>query len=150
MSVSVQHPYVRMNLVASAARTADGNSGSITDFPDNLHSAEFIVDVTAASGTSPTLDLAIENSPDEGTTFYTAFRWAQITGTGPRRLVVRLLASDAGGEASIPLDPTGGALSASCPLSKTIRVRWNIGGTNPSFTFAVHALGRHAGVGVPY
>lgn len=143
---NVLHPYVRNNIVASAARTADGNSGAV-EVADDLHGGVFIVNVSASAGTSPTLDLAVEISPDEGTTFFTAFRFAQITATGTRRLAVRFAADGTGSEASIPADPTGGALSAGCPITKNIRFRWNIGGTSPSFTFAVHLVGQRLSSG---
>lgn len=147
---NVLRTYVRNNLVASAARTADGNSGTLSpNLPTDLHSGVFIVDCPTVTGTTPTLDLAIEISPDDGTTYYTAFRFAQITAAAVRRLAVKFVAVDAGSEASIPADPSGGALATGCVITEKMRVRWNIGGTSPSFTFAVHFIGRplaHGGI----
>lgn len=144
-------PWTR-TLVTSTTAAATGNSGAI-DFPDDLHSAAFIFDVTAASGTSPTLDFAIQVTPDDGTTFYTAFRPAQIVAAAIHRLVACFFGgsgntgttgTNASSGNAIVIANTGGALSAGSPISKKIRVLWTIGGTNPSFTFAVHVIGRRA------
>jgi hypothetical protein len=138
VSVNILDNYIKMNLVASAARTADGTSGAI-ELVSGLHSGVFILDGGTVTGTSPTLDLGIQVSPDNGTTFFTMWRFAQVTTAVKRRLAVKFVVADAGSEALIDsADPTGGALSVGVPITKWIAVRWNIGGTNPSFTFAVH------------
>jgi hypothetical protein len=141
MSVNILDNYVRMDLVASAARIADGTSGAL-ELVNGLHSGVFILVASAVTGTSPTLDLGIQVSPDNGTTFFTMFRFAQITSAVTRRLAVKFVVADAGSEALIDsADPTGGALSVGVPITKWIAIRWNIGGTNPSFTFRVHFYG---------
>ncbi len=96
--------------VASAARTATGN-GTAFDTA-NIDSLNALLVITAASGTSPTLDLTLETTAD-GTNYYTAGTFPQQTTTnaGISRIVGDL-----------------GALS---------RWKWTIAGTTPSFTFAV-------------
>jgi hypothetical protein len=145
---SVQHPYDAI-LVASAAKTATGNSGNI-DFPDDLDGALFIGDATTVTGTSPTMDLSIEVTPDRGTTFYEVFRFAQFTAAVKQQLIVsfRRLA-EAGAVRTVTQGGTG-ALNANCPISKIIRIKWTIGGTNPSFTFAVACIGARGALGVSY
>ena len=104
-------------VVISAARTASGNSGAIkADI--GARNLSVLVDVTAASGTVPTLDTTIEWSFD-GTNF------AVVDGTQD------LLAQ----------------VTAAAKKVKTFTVRaqwyrivWTITGTTPSFTFAVSAL----------
>jgi len=98
--------------VASAARTTSGDSGPLTGYgPAGSLRAQ--LNVTAASGTTPTLDVLIEDSVDGGATWNTVATFAQKTAAG--REVVNL---------------TG-------LFGDTLRVRWTIGGTTPSFTFAV-------------
>lgn len=101
-------------VVASAARTVTGTSAAIN--PGRLGSrVNLLADVTAASGTTPTLDLTVEWSHDAGTT------WA----------------------ASDPADAFTQITAATVKAKQfnvkapTYRVRWTIAGTTPSFTFSV-------------
>lgn len=100
-------------VVSSAARTTSGNSGAVGVF-DPGSTVSLLVDVTAVSGTSPTLDLSVEWSHD-GTTWAageTADTFGQITAA----------------------KTTVKAFTAKGPK---YRIVWTIGGTTPSFTFAV-------------
>ena len=99
---------------ASSAKTTTGNSGTITS-PLGAEIAGAIV-VTAASGTTPTLDLYEEISPDDGTTWYTLQMFERLTGTGT---------------VLIPPHTVPGRR----------RWSWTIGGTTPSFTFGVTTMG---------
>lgn len=98
-------------VVASAARTTSGNSGVITGYgpPKTLRVQ---LDVTAASGTTPTLDVLVEDTLD-GTTFNTIGTFTQKTAVS--REVINI----------------------SIPFTDQIRIKWTIGGTTPSFTYAV-------------
>ena len=98
-------------LVASAARTASGNSAALGGF-GFTKTIRAQLDVTAASGTTPTLDVVLEDTID-GTNFYTIGTFIQKVATG--REVINITA----------------------PFSDTVRVRWTVTGTTPSFTFAV-------------
>lgn len=100
-------------MVTSAARTASGDSGAFTR-PKAVTAFRAQLDVTAASGTTPTLDVVIEDSLD-GTNWNTVGTFTQKTTTG--RQVVNL----------------------ELPVSNVLRARWTIGGTTPSFTFSVVA-----------
>lgn len=130
-----------LGLVASAARTATGNSGALV-FPDDAADAVFLVNCTAASGTTPTLDIVIQTTNDDGTTWFGDQRFAQITSASSRtiKMLCRRVEAQAAAEAAT-LAATGGASAANGPLSQKIRVLWTIGGTNPSFTFSVVAFG---------
>lgn len=98
--------------VASAARTASSDSGVLAGLgPAKTIRAQ--LNVSAASGTTPTLDVVIEDSVDGGATWNTIGSFAQKTAAG--REVINI--TNAFGE--------------------LVRVRWTIGGTTPSFTFAV-------------
>jgi hypothetical protein len=98
-------------LAASAARTASGDSGASKGW-GAARTIRAQVDVTAASGTSPTLDVVVEDTLD-GTNWNTIGTFAQKTAVG--REVINI---------------TGA-------FSDTVRVRWTVGGTTPSFTFSV-------------
>ncbi len=96
--------------VASAARTTTGN-GTAFDTA-NVDSVNATLVISAASGTTPTLDLTLETTAD-GTNYYTV-------GTFPQQITTQA------GIARVVGDL--GALS---------RWKWTIAGTTPSFTFAV-------------
>lgn len=97
--------------VASAARTTTGNSGAISVATGGGIAG--IINVTAVSGTSPTLDVTLEESFDNGTTWQLA--WSAV------RLV--------------------GVSTVHIPAMRVAGLRrwvWTIGGTTPSFTFAIN------------
>lgn len=99
-------------IVASAARTASGNGDAVAT---NANSINLLVNVSAASGTTPTLDLKLQYSHDGGTTWgdaETSDTFTQITTT---KVVAKRF------------DVKG----------PHYRVVWTIGGTTPSFTFSV-------------
>lgn len=104
---------VAENPVASAAVTTTGNSGALTGY-GAAATLRAQLNVTAASGTTPTLDVLIEDSLDGGVTWNTVGTFAQKTAVA--REVVNI----------------------TVPFADTLRVRWTVAGTTPSFTFAVH------------
>lgn len=112
-----------IELLASAARTATNTGAAVViptiAYPDGTYEGAArgaaYLDITAASGTSPTLDVKIEDSLD-GVTYYTAGTFAQKTGTGKDRL-------------NLP-----------GPLTKFARAVSTIAGTTPSFTYSVKLL----------
>ena len=100
-------------VVASAARTTTGTSATI-DAPEGLDLV-LSANVTAASGTTPTLDLSVEWSSDGGTTWYVA---------DPADTITQFTAA-------------GARVKRFTVKGSEYRIRWTIGGTTPSFTFAV-------------
>lgn len=104
--------YTEAVSVASAARTATGNSGAI-EVGNRLALRGALLTVTAASGTTPTLDLTVETSHD-GSTGWAAVgtAYTQATGATTQR-------------------------KSFSPLDRFIRFVWTIGGTTPSFTFSI-------------
>jgi len=101
-------------LVASAARTTTGNSGVLTGFGP-VKTLRVALNITAASGTTPTLDVVIEDTLD-GTNFFTIGTFTQKTAAG------------------------ADVLNVTAPFADSVRIRWTIGGTTPSFTFDVRAI----------
>lgn len=111
-------PYQPREVVPSAARTTSADSGAINAGGSvrfqPIDSVSLLVDVTAVSGTGPTLDLSVEWSHD-GTTWAPAEPaddFTQITAVGS---VVK-------------------NFSLKMPI---YRVVWTIAGTTPSFTFSI-------------
>lgn len=97
-----------LTLAASAARTATGN-GAVVEVGDK-GTARVLLDVTARSGTTPTLDVVIQTSHD-GTTWRTAHTFTQVTAVGQQRVSV--------------------------PIDRFVRAAWTVGGTTPNFTFSI-------------
>lgn len=100
---------VDAELVASAARTATFQSAAL-EIGDR-GTACLTLDVTAVSGTAPTLDVAIETSAD-GTTWRALASFAQKTVAGSER-------------------------KSFVGCDRFIRANCTIAGTTPSFTFSV-------------
>ena len=134
-------------VLASATQTATANSATIDARWSQLPDIRLFLDCTAASGTSPTLDVALQITPDGGTTFFSIMRFAQITVAATRQLEFSTFrhAGQAASEAAVA--DTGGALAVNGILSKQVRFRWTIAATTPSFTFAIYLVGGQAGSG---
>lgn len=98
--------------VPSVARTTTGNSGVLPGYgPASSLRAQ--LNVTAVSGTTPSLTVLIEDSVDGGVTFNTIATFAAKTATGRE------------------------VINFSGLFGENLRVSWTITGTTPSFTFAV-------------
>src|SRR5688572_8225414 len=101
-------------VVSSAARTTSSETSALTITP-GATALNLLLDITAVTGTSPTLDVAIEWSFDGGTTWApadTADTFAQRTAAAKRAKQFTVKAG-------------------------TYRIVWTIGGTaTPTFTFS--------------
>lgn len=122
--------------LASAARAATTNSSG-NEVGIEMYSQVIVeLAVTVASGTTPTLNVYLQQLLPDGTTWNDIGAFTQMTGTG-----TRVMAMVAGGNSEFAQG--SGALTAgtmrATPLGDTHRVRAVIGGTNPSFTFSVVA-----------
>tara|TARA_B100000212_G_scaffold107915_1_gene80210 strand:- start:936 stop:1316 length:381 start_codon:yes stop_codon:yes gene_type:complete len=105
--------------VATGEKTATGN-GSSVDFKGYEGDILFILDSAAGGGSSPTLDVTIEDSADNSTFgALSGAAFSQVTGTAS---VQKL---------SISADE----------CKRYIRVKYTIGGSSPTFTFSVNGLG---------
>ena len=101
-------------LVASGAKTASGQTSALTGY-GVVNTMRLQLAATAVSGTTPTLTVVVEDTLDGGTNWNQVGTFTQVTATGAQ------------------------VINISQPFSDTIRVRWTIGGTTPSFTFSVIA-----------
>ena len=104
-------PASTVTLLASAARTTTAAGSAIPGF---AAAAKLVMqlDVTAGSGTTPTLDVVVQDTVD-GTNYNTIATFTQAVGV--TREVIRL----------------------STPFTDSLRVSYTIAGVTPSFTFAV-------------
>lgn len=103
--------------LASATKTTTGTSAAFDS--SNLASLNATLAISAASGTSPTLDVTLETTAD-GTNYYTAGTFPQQTGVAT---VARVIGD----------------------LGLTSRWKWTVGGTTPSFTFTITATADREG-----
>lgn len=102
-----------ISLHASAARTATGNGTLEVNVAEYTQGA-FYLKVSAASGTSPTLDVKIQEYDDLSASWFdTGTAFTQATGTTTERKTITSL------------------------LGSRVRIVYTIGGTSPSFTFTV-------------
>ncbi len=102
--------YAEETVVASASRTATGNSATLSGY-GGANTLRAQLDVSAASA-SDTLDVVIQDTLD-GTNWNTIGTFAQKTATGRE------------------------VINVTTPFADRIRVLWTIGGTAPDFTFEV-------------
>lgn len=89
-------------------------SDTTPSFPVSETQIAMTLDVTAASGTSPTLDVVIEDSADE-VTWNTLATFAQKTAVGKESIRI------------------------STPFHKFVRVKYTVGGVTPSFDVSLGA-----------
>ena len=102
--------------VFSGTATSTSNTQSTSINTRYVEEAIFSLDITAASGTSPTLDITIQTYDQFADVWQTLATFTQKTTTG----------SDAG-------------FVGDC-IGNELAILYTIGGTTPSFTFSVNAM----------
>ena len=111
--------------VVQRASRSEGASGGVGTSageysPTKWDDALAYLSVTAKSGTTPTIDVVYQTSPDLGSTWYDHTAFTQI--------------GDATGTEVIKIDNPG----------QYFRFQWTIGGTStPTYTFAIDIEGKH-------
>ena len=127
-----------VTLLASAARTASGAGSDVTDTKHERATALLIVlDVTAQSGTTPTLDVVIQAKI--GSNYVNLCRFSQYgAATGQKLINVKRDVSFAT-EPAPAADPavSTGLLINNHDWLDTLKVKYAIAGTTPSYTFSV-------------
>ena len=111
-----------LSLFDPAARTATVN-GSAVDILDYEGFAAAILQSAAGTGTTPTLDVKLQDSADGSTGWadITGAAFTQVTNATASRQIVKFNAS---------------------AVSRYIRAVATVGGTTPSFTCAVSFIGK--------
>jgi len=110
-----------LTLHPSQTETQDGNSGDF--YIGHAKTVIFVLDVTAFGGTTPTLDVKIQNKDPVSGKYDDAVTFTQV---GEATSTQWKYAPDSGKE-----------------LANHIRVVWTLGGTNPSYKFSVSAILKH-------
>lgn len=136
-----------ITFLAAAARTTTATSASI-GIPEGTRSIMFIADMNTVSGTSPTLDISVEITNDQGTTWFGVSRFTQITAAAERFLTQPFFGENVTGTEGVTegnwemaeAAATGGALIQPCVVPSFMRVVATIGGTSPSFNGSIIAL----------
>lgn len=132
-------------LLASAARTASGDSGALTPVrhPELLKSARLVLNVTAAAtAASDTLDVYVQQTYD-GTNYTDAAHFTQVLGNGGAKTFIAEWQRDVTPESELRA-PSDAGLAAGVlqggKLGTSLRIKWVIvdgGGADQSFTFSV-------------
>ncbi len=100
-----------MKVIESLARTASGNSGNLRSSGGEFIRAQ--LNISSVTGTTPTLNLIVEDSVDGGTNFNTIASFAQKTAAS--REIINI----------------------TTPFGEILRVSWTIAGASASFTFGL-------------
>jgi hypothetical protein len=102
-----------ITILASTALAESGESGSVD--VSGIDELSVYLDISAASGTEPTIDVVIQDSPD-GTNWYDHTTFSQKTAVGKDAKRIS-------------------------NFGKFMRAKYTIAGTNPSFTAGIVAVG---------
>jgi hypothetical protein len=100
-----------MKILELQPRTTSGSSNIVK--ADGGESARIQLNITAASGTTPALNVLLEDSVDSGATWNTISTFAQKTAASRE------------------------VISVSQPFAEILRVSWTITGASANFTFGV-------------
>jgi hypothetical protein len=131
---------IKKNVLTASAVAATASSAAFS-LP-MADSYDLVLNITSVTGTTPTMDLVLQTSIDGGTTFVDLpLRYTQKTAAGVAHLVFRLGL----GENEVALEQagadTGGTLAKNCVFDpQNMKLKYTIGGTNPTFTFTVTAF----------
>lgn len=117
----------KVTIAASAARTTSSDSGALQNA--SAKGILITLDITAASGTTPTLDVKVQRYDATSAKYVDlpGAAFAQKTGTGTDDLVI------------YPGIGETANRSVSDVLGEDYKVVWTIAGTTPSFTFTLGA-----------
>lgn len=128
--------------IASAAYTTTTTSAAFA-MPGAANADTFVLIFrhTAATGTSPTMDAVVQSSVDGGTTYVNLpLRTTQVTAAGQNYIVWKMGLGESDAALESPAADTGGTLAKNCLFDPAfMKVKFTIGGTNPSITTVVYA-----------
>ena len=136
--MAIRYPLQQYAALASTALTATAAGAAFTLPYTDFDSLVLSLNVTAASGTTPTMDMYLQTTTDGGTTWFDVVHFAQVTAalTNPSFAVVP--AGDAARYVGAVGSKTIAASTMGLPLlSNTMRIAYTIAGTTPSFTTVV-------------
>lgn len=139
--------------LATSLVNATATATSHVDFTlKPCDSLSIIVSSGAGTGTTPTCDVAVQTSPDGGTTYVTVERFTQITTAAAAETISFKPYLGVGDAATAFVSAaTGGQAKQNVVCAKDMRILYTIGGTNPSFAlkvWAVYAGGQNSKGGI--
>lgn len=110
------------NLVlASASHNASGTTNFLDCYDCIIGGVDIVVDVTAITGTLPTMDIWVQAAHEASPTTYSNIRkFTRITATGRYQMTIKE------------------------GLQKKVRLSYTLGGTSPVFTFSVYYIKHQA------
>jgi hypothetical protein len=117
-----------LSVEASSAKTANGNSAAAI-VNHNARGVQLFVNVSASSGTTPTLVVRVQVQDPVGS------GWVDLPGAATASIT-------GNGLTLLTIYPGIAAVANSAinqPLPRNYRLAWVVGGTTPSFTFSVGA-----------
>jgi hypothetical protein len=129
-------------LASGTALTTGATSAFTLPYADAYR---LILAIGTVSGTNPTFDAVLQDSPDGGTTWVNLpLRFTQVTVTGtpatnPYIIFKMVSISDAASAGVVAA--TGGALAVNTPVNvKYVRLAYTVGGTStPTIPFTLYA-----------
>jgi len=117
---------MKFTAALSGARSTSSNSGTVSAVPGSK-GVHLVLDITAASGTTPTLDVKVQRYDGASSKWVDlpSAAFAQKTSTGTSDLTI------------YPGIAETANVSVSDVIGDEILIVWTIGGTTPSFTFSI-------------
>jgi len=114
MSTTGVQDYGKSLFDLASAKTSSANGTTVDNSSSTANGGTGVISVIAASGTSPTLDVIVQHSSD-GASWSTLGTFTQATGTTSQAITV----------------------ASGTTVNRYLRAAATIGGSSPSFTFAV-------------
>lgn len=127
-------------VVSGLVVNADNQTTTAFELPNEAAEFNFIVQVTAVSGTTPTLVAALQHSPDQGTTWTFTGNNSAHTGVSISSISFSRLRHSAQAAATFSADPPAVGAAAAAqngPVMRKCRFIFRVGGTTPSFTINI-------------
>ena len=127
-------------LLASGAVSAAGTSNSTAFTLPWVDAWRFILIANTLTGTTPTFDGVLQDSPDGGITWVNLpLRFSQITTAGGQSYIIAKPIGFADAASAGVVAATGGALAANTPVNvQNVRLFITAGGTAPAFTYTLY------------
>jgi hypothetical protein len=132
----------KTTLVSSAARTTSGTSDTAI-LHGGIKAMVFLLDVTNAdTDAGDTLNVRVQETPDEGTTWNDIVSFAQVIGTGAAGKVLAKVNCEASPETELgaPTEALAAGNVLQGPVCPYVRAKWtivNAGTVDASFTFSL-------------
>lgn len=125
MSEQIAERYKVVKLLDPASVTADANGTAVEIGAEYEEDAMAVLQLGAASGTSPTCDVTIQASATQGGTYTTIGTFSQLSGTDDNKV------------AAIPVKLNTSA-------RRWVRASVDVGGTSPDYLLGVTLLVRRS------